>query len=297
MKNTSKPIIFFGTEDLSLHFLEALVNAKFNVSAVVTKPDSKKGRGQKLTPPAVKTFAIEHNITVWQPTKLSDIKSKIVDLGDVAGVLVSFGKIIPNSILDLFNPGIINVHPSLLPKYRGPSPVETAIKNGDPITGISIMKLESKMDAGPIYCKTEFPILPCDTSLTLYEKVKDAGTHLLIDILPNILDGSATSLPQDETKASYCSILLKQDSEIDTAEISATEAERLIRAYFIYPKSTVTVGDHRIIITKSHVQSTGETPLDLRCKDGLYLSVDELIAPSGKKMTASEFLRGYRLAR
>ena len=132
-------IIFFGTEEFCAISLQALINSGFNVAAVVTKPDSKKGRGQKLVPPTVKLIAQKHNIPVWQPKRLSEITENIRQLQPVSGVLVSFGKIIPSSIIDLFSPGIINVHPSKLPTYRGPSPIESAILNGDGQTGVSLM--------------------------------------------------------------------------------------------------------------------------------------------------------------
>ena len=141
-------IVFFGTEDFSLVALEALVEAGFPVEVVVTKPDMPKGRGHVLTEPLVKTFAKKHGIQVWQPAKLNDINDDIAKLNNPIGVLVSFGKIIPQKTLDLFTPGIINVHPSLLPKYRGPSPIEAAILMGDQETGVSIMRLSAQMDAG-----------------------------------------------------------------------------------------------------------------------------------------------------
>ena len=147
-----QPIVFFGTEDFSLYSLRALVEAGFNIVAVITKPDSRRGRSNKLIQPAVKQFASQHHIPVWQPKRLKDIISDIKNITpQPTGVLVSYGKIIPQTIIDLFQPGIINVHPSLLPKYRGPSPIESAIANRDKITGVTIMQLEQAMDAGPIY--------------------------------------------------------------------------------------------------------------------------------------------------
>ena len=152
MKNISKTIIFFGTDNFSLIALQGLIDAKYKIAAVVTKPDSKSGRGQQLKFPSVKTLALKHNIAVWQPQKVSDIDDNIVALStEVIGVLVSFGRIIPKSTIDLFSPGIINLHPSLLPKYRGSTPIESAIINGNKLTGVSIMQLVPAMDAGPVY--------------------------------------------------------------------------------------------------------------------------------------------------
>ena len=153
----SKIILFFGTDLFSAATLGSLIEAEYTIGAVITKPDSKSGRGQKLTKPLVAQIAEAHGIPVWQPIKLLDISNDITALNtasnEVVGVLSSFGRIVPQSIIDLFPLGIINIHPSLLPLYRGPSPIETAIENGDQQTGVSIMKLSAEMDAGPIYAQ------------------------------------------------------------------------------------------------------------------------------------------------
>lgn len=293
MTNTLQKIVFFGTEDFSLTALTGLIEAGYTVAAVVTKPDSKKGRGQQLIPPSVKTLATRYNIPVFQPNNLSDIIPDIKNLGLVTGVLVSYGKIIPQSIIDLFTPGIINVHPSLLPKYRGPSPIESAIKNGDSITGVTIMQLSAKMDAGPIYASTQHPLQGTETKPELYHALADVGTNLLLEILPTITAGSLLPVPQDEQTASYCQLLQKADANLDLSKISASQAERNIRAHIGFPKSKLTLLNQTVIVTKAHVAAQQTTPLDSICKDGAYLCVDELIAPSGRQMSADAFLRGY----
>lgn len=293
MTKTSKKIVFFGTEDFSLVSLGKLIEAGYPIVAIVTKPDSHKGRGQKLTAPSVKVLAKKHNIPVWQPTKISDIADDIKRCGNVAGVLVSYGKIIPQSIIDLFTPGIVNVHPSLLPLYRGPSPIESAIANGDSQTGVSIMQLAAAMDAGPVYAQEAFPLSGKETRSALYDVLADNGATLLIDTLPSILDGSLQPYEQDETHASYCQLLQKSDAFLDTAHLTAPEAERQVRAHLNFPKTKTTVLGYDIIITKSHIEDHKKTPLDILCQDGAYLSIDELIAPSGRAMNAEAFLNGY----
>lgn len=293
MTSTSAKIIFFGTEDFSLTALDGLIKAGYDIAAVITKPDSKKGRGQKLIAPPVKALAISHNIPVWQPEKLAAIREAIASLHPVAGVLVSYGKIIPQSIIDLFTPGVINVHPSLLPKYRGPTPIESAIKNGDPKTGVTIMALSAKMDAGPIYATKEYPLTTTENRPELYQALADVGTNLLLETLPKIIDGSLQPTPQNEEDATYCALLQKSDSRLDLAHISATQAERLVRAHLGFPKSKLVLFNQEIIVTKAHVSKTQKTPLDLACQDGAYLSIDELIAPSGRRMSGEAFLRGY----
>lgn len=293
MMNTSAKIIFFGTEDFSLTALTGLIEAGYTIAAVVTKPDSKKGRGQQLVAPAVKALATRHNIPVWQPENLSDIANDIQALGQVTGVLVSYGKIVPQAIINLFTPGIINVHPSLLPKYRGPSPIESAIKNGDDVTGVSIMQLAARMDAGPVYTAKEHPLQGTETRPELYHALADIGTNLLLESLPAIIDGSLQPTPQNEEIASYCQLLEKRSANLDLTSMSASEAERTVRAHIGFPKSKLTIADHTIIITKAHASDHQKTPLDILCQDGAYLSVDELIAPSGRQMSSEAFLRGY----
>lgn len=293
MMNTSAKIIFFGTEDFSLTALTGLIEAGYTIAAVVTKPDSKKGRGQQLIAPAVKVLATRHNIPVWQPENLSDIANDIQALGQVTGVLVSYGKIVPQAIINLFTPGIINVHPSLLPKYRGPSPIESAIKNGDDVTGVSIMQLAARMDAGPVYTAKEHPLQGTETRPELYHALADIGTNLLLESLPAIIDGSLQPTPQNEEIASYCQLLEKRSANLDLTSMSASEAERTVRAHIGFPKSKLTIADHTIIITKAHASDHQKTPLDILCQDGAYLSVDELIAPSGRQMSSEAFLRGY----
>jgi methionyl-tRNA formyltransferase len=289
----SKTIVFFGTEDFSLTALRGLVEAGYNIAAVVTKPDSKRGRDQKLTPPSVKVFALEHDIPVWQPAKLAEITADIQSLGESVGVLVSYGKIIPQSTIDLFSPGIINVHPSLLPLYRGPSPIESAIKNGDTQTGITIMQLAAGMDSGPIYTQMIHPLLGVETRPQLYQTLAGAGTAALLSTLPAILNGSLLPMPQNEDKAVYCKLLDKKDAWLTPDQVTAQEAERLVRAQLDFPKSKITVLGHDIIITKAHISEESKTPLDVVCRGGASLSIDELIAPSGRLVSAQAFLNGY----
>lgn len=290
---STQPIVFFGTEDFSLYSLRALVEAGFSIVAVVTKPDTKRGRGGKLTEPAVKTYAQQHNIPVWQPAKLVDIIPQVQALDHPAGVLVSFGKIIPESIIELFTPGIINVHPSLLPLYRGPSPIEAAIINRDSKTGISIMQLVKAMDAGPVYYQSPYALDFTETRPELYATLGQLGANLLVQQLPNILDGSLQPTPQEDTEATYCKLLTKDDSYLDLATLTPGDAEARIRAHLGFPRTRLKIGEHDVIVTKAHGVMDQKTPLDLPCANGAFLSIDELIAPSGKTVSGEAFLRGY----
>lgn len=291
----SRPIVFFGSEDFSLHSLRALVDAGFDVAAVVTKPDTRRGRGHKVTQPAVKQFAIEHGITVWQPATLRELIPLITSLQPVVGVLVSYGRIIPEALLDLFTPGIINVHPSLLPSYRGPSPIESAIANRDHKTGVTIMKLVKAMDAGPIYAQYPYALDGTETRSELYATLGALGANALVSVLPSIVGGTLAASDQDESLATYCSLLTKDDTYLDLTQLTPGEAEARIRAHLDFPRSRVKIGTHDILVLTAHAVMTRHSPLDLECANGAFLSIDTLIAPSGRTMTAAEFLHGYSI--
>ena len=295
MTNTSTTILFFGTEDFSLYSLQALVEAGFPIGAVITKPDTPRGRGHVLTPPAVKVYAEQQGIPVWQPAKLSEIADAIKQFDSPAGVLVSFGKIIPESIISLFTPGIINVHPSLLPTYRGPSPIESAISNRDSKTGVTLMQLAKEMDAGPIYFQVPYALDQTETRPELYETLGKLGANILVQKLPAILDGSLPAEPQNDEEATYCQLLSKDDSLLDPLTTTPGQAEARIRAHLGFPRTRMHIGPYTVIVTKAHAVMTKKTPLDIACQNGAFLSIDELVAPSGRIMSGADFLRGHPL--
>ena len=302
MTPASKTILFFGTEDFSALTLEALIAHDFHIGAIITKPDARRGRHGTLSKPRVKEIGEAHGIPVWQPTKLSDIAGDIVQFDSPIGVLVSFGKIIPQSIIDLFNPGIINLHPSLLPKYRGPSPIEAAILNGDEATGISIMQLSAAMDAGPVYLQESHPLSKTETSPELYDTLGRRGSDILTHALPRIFDGTLLPHPQQDELASYCSLISKQDGMIDWSK-PALQLEREIRAYLDWPGSRATLGDIELIITCAQVTAGSfGTPGEMKAPsdDTLLVQTGEqtlrllAVKPVGKKeMPIQAFLAGY----
>jgi methionyl-tRNA formyltransferase len=292
MTPTLPKIIFFGTEEHSLGTLKALVEHGTEIAAVITKPDAPRGRGHKLTQPPVKEFATTHNIPVWQPNKLIDIVDDISRLQPVAGVLVAYGKIIPQRVIDLFNPGIINLHPSLLPKWRGPSPIEATIANQDTETGISIMQLEAGMDSGPVYIQKTIPLSGNESKLDLYRSLFSLGNQTLINSLPDILSAKLMPTPQDDQQATYCSLLSKEMSQLNPETMTAAEANAHVRAYLGFPRSRLQLNDNSLIITQAHVSPIYEHDLSVKFKDGQFLTVDELIAPSGKTMAAKAYLNG-----
>ena len=298
MTHTSKTIVFFGTDEFSATSLRELLAQGFAIGAVVTKPDSRKGRGRELAKPIVKQIAEAHAIPVWQPLKVAEIASDVQALTEKTGeapigVLVSYGKIIPQSIIDLFSPGIVNVHPSLLPLYRGPSPVESAILNGDTETGVTIMQLSAAMDAGPLYTQTTVSLNNTEQTPELEHQLGELGAQDLCRALPAIIDGSLQPTPQNEDAATYCQLLKKEDGMLDASRYTAEQAERRVRAFIAFPKTKSTILGQSIIVTKAHVTNTATSPLAIECADGAYLAIDELIGPSGRAMQASAFLNGY----
>ena len=302
--NISKTILFFGTEDFSAHTLEVLIRQGFHIGAIITKPDSRRGRGRDVVKPLVKIIGERENIPVWQPAKLTDLTTEILNFEDPVGVLVSYGKIIPQKIIDLFHPGIINLHPSLLPKYRGPSPIESAILNGDRTTGISIMQLSAAMDAGPVYYQEHLALGGKETAPELYHALGTHGAEVLVRILPSILDGSLQPVPQHDAQASYCQLIKKSDGIIDW-NTSATDVDRTIRSYLGWPQSRTHLGELEVIITKASITDTprpSSQPSGSYVVDGsrllIYandyaLSIEEL-KPLGKNtMPIQAFLAGY----
>ena len=287
-------IVFFGTDDFSLVTLQKLTESGYNIAAVITKPDSKSGRGHKMEMSAVKKFAIASSIKVWQPNKISDINDNISALGsDTIGILVSYGQIIPKSTIDLFGLGIINVHPSILPKYRGPSPIESVIVSGDTQTGVSIMQLTAEMDAGPIYGQIIHKLSGHETRLDLRKSLANSGAMTLLSLLPGIIDGSLKPITQSKDKTTFCKLLGKNDSWLVPNKITAANAERLVRAHLGFPKTKININGHTIVITTAHVSNEQKTILDIKCRDNNYLSIDKLIAPSGRTMSDTDFINGY----
>ena len=223
---------------------------------------------------------------------LETVKKLKSENPDAFGVLASYGVIIKPDILELFEPtgGILNIHPSSLPKYRGPSPIESAILSGDDKFGVSIMKLAEKMDAGPLYYQTEKTFDPFAKKQEIYESLATLGAAWLVDNLENL----PTPTPQDETAATYTKKLDTSLSELKPEEKTAERLLNEIRAYEKFPKSRKTFFGIDCIVLDAHISNQPENDLSLRCKDGLYLCIDRL-QPAGKRpMDGTSFLNGYR---
>ena len=296
-------LIFFGTDAFSVPTLIRLLAEEWNIVGVVTKPDSHTGRGRELTLPAVKRLALAKGIPVLQPAKLRDCKAEITALRPDAGIVVAYGKIIPAPILKLFPKGLINVHASLLPKYRGASPIEAALLNGDNVTGVTLMRLDEGMDTGPTYDAEKVQLAGTETRLDLYEGLAETGAEFLAAKLAGILSGHLVPIPQDSAQTSTVGLIKKSDGLIDWNKPAAT-LEREIRAYLGWPGSRTHIAGADATITAAHVMPTdGPAGIAYKTPTGelaVYCGQDSLVIdtlkPAGKReMTGQEFLAGHPL--
>jgi methionyl-tRNA formyltransferase len=227
-------IIFFGTPEVAAKVLRKL-SLSFEVLAVVTSPDKPVGRKQIVTPPPTKTVAEELGIPVLQPEKLDeDFQNKIKELSPSIGIVVAYGKIIPQKLIDIFPKGLLNIHYSLLPEFRGASPVESAILSGKKETGVTIQKLIFKLDAGPIVAVEKFPIDEKITTPELKEKLTEIGSELLVKTLPDYLSRKIEPQEQDESKATHSGKISKSDGEIKDSDEDMNKWLKY-RAYFGWP--------------------------------------------------------------
>ena len=291
MNKNNLKIIFIGTSEFAVPALKSLLKNKYNIITVITSPDKPIGRKQEIAPPPIKYVAEEYKLPVLQPEKISDIKSKILDLEPDLIIVSSYGKIIPKEILDIPHLKCLNIHPSLLPKYRGASPIQTAILNGDKKTGITIMLMDEEMDHGPIVSQIEMNIKPDENYKDLEKRLSKESGNFLIKILPLYLNNKIEPKKQDDNKASYTKILSRQEGEIDLNK-SAIEIERKIRAFYPWPGTWFYLNKKRIKIIKAKAIEK-EQKTSIKTGNGFLLL--EIIQPEGKKsMTGEEFFRGYR---
>ena len=289
-KNNPK-IIFIGTSEFAVPALESLLKNNYKIITVITSPDKPVGRKQEITPTPIKRIAEKYQLPVIQPENILDIKSKILNLKPDLIIVASYGKIIPKSILDIPLSKSLNIHPSLLPKHRGPSPIQTVILNGDKKTGITIMLMDEKMDHGPVVSQMEIDIKPDENYEDLEKRLSQESGNFLIKTLPLYLNDKIKPIKQDENKASYTKILSRKQGEIDLNK-SALEIERKIRAFYPWPGTWFYLDKKRIKILKAKAIEKEEETSIKTGKDFLLL---EIVQPEGKKpMTGKEFFRGYK---
>lgn len=303
----SNKIVFFGNERLATGLgttaptLRALIDAGYEITGVIVA-QNELGNSRKSRELEIVQVANAHGIPVLSPSKLYDSADEIAELGAEIGVLVAYGKIVPQAIIDSFPHGIINLHPSLLPLHRGPTPIESAILNDDTETGVSIMQLSAGMDSGPVYGQSIIQLEGNETKQDLADQLLNIGKDMIIDLLPQILDSSLTPIAQDDSKATYDSMIDKSAGLLDWNK-SAVMLEREIRAYAVWPRSRTTINSIEVIVTASHIidgigkiGSIWKDPksLGFYTSDGV-LAIDRLIPVGKQEMDIASFLAGYQI--
>ncbi|MBU4217073.1 methionyl-tRNA formyltransferase [Candidatus Parcubacteria bacterium] len=306
----NKPIrtIFIGTPDFGVPALQSLVNsANFEIIGVITQPDKKIGRKQVLTSPPIKVTALEHKIAVHQPEKIRNFSLDVFSDIDLI-VVVAYAQIIPKSILESPKYGCINIHGSLLPKYRGAACIQASIMGGDPETGITIMQMDEGLDTGAIIHQEKIKIENNDTTGVIFDKLSTLGGHILPDILLKYISGDLKPQAQDNNKSSYVGMLKKTDGHIDWNK-TAVELERFVRAMSPWPGASAITNyklktinlkiistEHSVLEINSHTPGTlfiNDDKLCVQCGQDALI-VKQLQLEGKKALTDKEFLNGHQ---
>jgi methionyl-tRNA formyltransferase len=299
-------ILFMGTPEFAVPSLRALVG-EHEVLGVVTQPDRRAGRGQRVVFSPVKEVALEYGLPVFQPEKVSDpqVMAELEALGADLFVVVAFGQKIPDRLLAAPTYGCVNVHSSLLPKYRGAAPINAAILHGDDVTGVTTMYLGSGWDDGDIILQAEEPILPRETAGTLHDRLMVKGAELLLETVRQIAQGSAPRIPQDHSKASYAFKLKKEAAQVDFGR-TAQKLDRLVRAMNPWPVAWAQIRGETVRIWEAEpaeegqkgqpgeILSLSEQGLLVACGSGA-LFLRSMQRPGGKVLSGLDFANGLRL--
>ena len=299
-------ILFMGTPDFAVPSLEALLAAGHEVAGVFTQPDKPKNRGMKLQPPPVKVCALAHEIPVYQPEKMKDGTALAIvkELDPDLIVVAAYGRILPQEILDVPSYGCINVHSSLLPRYRGSAPIHWAILNGDRETGVTIMNMVLALDAGDILAQAVTPIDPDETVEKLHDRLAVLGADLLVRTIPALQDGTVKPVPQDESLVTHAPMLSRALSAMDFTR-PARALHNQVRGLIPWPAAVTELNGVRCKILSTAVpdENTGKAPgsvisadkkgLKLACGGGTVLQINELQADGGKRLKAADYLRGH----
>lgn len=299
-------IVFMGTPDYAVATLEALINAGHDVAAVFAQPDKPVGRKQILTPPPVKICAQKHSIPVFQPHTLRDGQAAGI-LGNIKPdiiVVVAYGKILPEDILSAAKYGCVNGHASLLPKYRGASPIQWCIVCGETKTGVTVMQMDKGMDTGDILKTAEVRIGDNETAEELFERLSVLTAELMTETLSAIEKREIVPVKQDDSKASYAPIIRKEMALLDFSK-SAREVYNAVRGYYSWPCAYFFLNGKRIKVIKAEIGSgsslkpgsvaDNKDNLEIACADGSSVKITVLQPEGSKQMTARQFLNGNRI--
>lgn len=298
--------VFMGTPEFAVPTLQALID-HHQVEAVVTQPDKQRGRGKKVQFPPVKEKAVEHEIPVYQPQKARDEEFVEIlrEINPDVIVVVAYGQILPESILNIPKYGCINVHGSLLPKYRGAAPIQWAVLDGEEKTGITTMYMEKGLDTGDMIDKAEIVLDPKETAGTLHDKLMEIGANLLLETLEKLENETAVRIKQNDSESCYASMLTKEMGQIDFSK-SACEIECLIRGMNPWPSAYTSLNGKTLKVWEAEVltENSGEEPgtvIDVTkdaivaaCKEGA-LKLLEVQMAGKKRMKVSAFLLGYQV--
>ena len=309
-------ILFMGTPQFAVPSLEVLLERGYEVAAVVTQPDRPKGRKRELTPSPVKVFATERGLPVLQPEKLRSPEgvAAVSEIAPDVIVTAAYGQILPKSVLALPRLGCINVHGSLLPRYRGGAPIQRSIIDGEKVTGVTLMYMAEGLDTGDMIAKVEVPITDEDTAGTMFEKLSEAGSKLLLEWLPRIADGTAGRTPQIDEESTYAPNLSREDEKLDWSQSSRRIFDRVrglnpmaggftfldgevfkVWGCAIPSPSDAELRSEWTEYAPGAVLESGAFGIRVRTGDGSIVLTD--VQPAGKKaLKAAEFAKGARLA-
>lgn len=305
-------LIFMGTPEFAVPSLERLIADGHEIAAVFTQPDKPAGRGKHLHTPAVKTVALEHGIPVHQPAKIKsneEVRAIFEAISPDACIVTAYGKILPEWLLAIPRLGCINVHASLLPKYRGAAPINWAIVNGEKQTGVTIMKMDAGMDTGPMLAKGAIAIGEDETAPDLSARLAQLGAELLSETLPRIERGEIRPIPQDNSEATYAPMLKREDGLIDW-QMTAREIVNRVRAFQPWPGSCTSFRGGKLIIWRArdssdrgthanveagNILSINKVAMTIACAGSNVMQVEEVQVEGKRRMSALEFANGSRL--
>ncbi len=301
MRVENTRVLFFGTPLFASTVLETLYTFGFDVCGVITQPTKKSGRGSLPKPSQVMETANKYKLLVFRPSSNSEIFNIAKQVNPDIIVVAAYGRIIPKEILEVPEYGALNIHGSLLPKYRGPSPIPTAILNGDKESGITIMRMTERLDSGPIVSKVKVHVDPNETTTTLYQKLAEAGANEIVQIIPRFMHNELKITPQNDDNATYCTMIRKEDGLINWHR-SAVDIEREIRAFIPWPNAYTLWNDKILKILEGQVVKKVLEPgyvvalnksLVIGCgKDSI--NITKLQIEGRNEMIVTDFLNGYK---